>query len=135
MTVHIEDEGHGSCLTIHVVGAVSAAAAGLGQIANPEGRTCIITRATWYTVVASTGAANLSVGCTTTGLAATDILNAMDAVAATAGTFWNGFVMQNGAKTNIAAPAIWHATDYVTFTGSASTVGLEGYLYLEYIAI
>jgi len=135
MTVHIESEGHGGCLTIHLVGAASAAAAGLGQIANPEGRTCIILRTTYYALTASTGAATLSVGVTTTGLAATDILNAMDAVAATAGTFWNGHVMQNGAKTQIAAPAIWHSTDYITFTGNATTVGLEGFLYVEYIAV
>lgn len=135
MTVHVEAEGHGGCLTIHLVGAASAAAAGLGQIANPEGRTCIILRTTYYVASPSTGAANLSAGVTTTGLAATDILNAMDAVAATAGTAWNGHAMQNTAKTEITAPALWHATDYITFTGSASTVGLEGYLCVEYIPI
>ena len=135
MTVHIESEGHGGCLTIHLVGGTSVAAAGLGQIANPEGRTCVIRRCTYYAVTASTGAATLSVGVTTTGLAATDILNAMDAVAVTAGLFVNGHAPQNTAKTSITVPAVWHSTDFITFTGNADTTGLEGFLYVEYIAI
>ena len=135
MTAHIEDVGHGGCLTIHITGAASAAAAGLGSIANPEGRTLLILRTTIYFVTKSTGAANLSVGVTTAAATATDIINALAVGGVTNATVYNGHAMQNTSVTEITTPAVWHSTDYITLTGSATTVGLEAYLYVEYIGI
>ena len=133
MTVAVETEGRGT-LTIKVTGVASAAAGGIGAVVNPEGVNCVILRTTFYAHVPSTGAANLSVGVgATAATSASDILNACDVVATTADTMWNGHAMQNTAKTQITAPALWQAGYYITFSGSASTVGLEGYLFVEYV--
>ncbi len=133
MTVAINTEGKGT-LSIAVTGVASADNAGVGQIANPEGATLLILRTTFYGITNSTGAANLGIGVTTTGAKATDILNDLS-MAAVAGKAYNGHVMQNGAKTEIQAPAYWTADKYITFTGSASTVGLTGTLYVEYVRV
>lgn len=133
MTVAVETEGRG-ILAIKITGVASTDNGGIGAVLNPEGVNCVILRTTYYAHTPSTGAANLSVGVgATASTAATDILNAMDAAAATADTMWNGHQMQNTAKTQITAPALWQSGYYITFTGSASTVGLEGYLFVEYV--
>ena len=134
MTVAIESEGKGA-LCINITGVASTANAGIGQIANPEGVTLLITRATLYCATESTGSATLSCGVTTTGAAATDIINALDMNGRTEGGFYNGFAMQNTAKTAITAPAVWTTSKYITFTGSATSVGFTGALYVEYIRV
>lgn len=131
MTVSMNTEGKGGTLSLSITGAASAAAAGLGSFANPFGVAVCIVRATFHFITVSTGAATLSVGVTTSAASATDILNALDVNAVAADSWYNGFVMQNGAKTAISAPAIWAADKYVTFTGSATTAGFTGTLYLE----
>lgn len=133
MAATINTEGKGA-LTIAITGAASTDNAGLGAILNPEGVTVLITRATLYVATQSTGAANLGVGVTTASAKATDIINDL-AVGGATGKWYNGHVMQNSAKTEITVPAVWTADKYVTFTGSASTVGLVGTLYLEYIRV
>lgn len=133
MTVSVETEGRG-VLAIKITGVASAAAGGIGAVQNPEGVNCVILRTTFYSHVPSTGAANLGVGIAAAATTkATDILNDLDAQSMTADTMWNGHVMQNGAKTQISAPALWTKDYYITFTGSASTVGFEGYLFVEYV--
>lgn len=136
MTVSIEHVGRGGVMTISLTGAASAAAAGLGAIANPEGVNVLILRATLIVSAASAGVATLSVGvAATAALAATDILNALAMNGVAANTCYNGHVMQNGAQTAIAAPALWAPTSYITFTGSATTVGLVAKLFVEYIRV
>lgn len=132
MTVAVESEGRGY-LCIKITGVASTANGGIGAVLNPEGVNCVILRTTFYAHTPSTGAANLSVGVAAAATtAATDILNALDANTMTADTMWNGHAMQNTAKTQITAPALWQAGYYITFTGSATTVGFEGYLLVEY---
>lgn len=133
MTVSVETEGRG-VLAIKITGVASTDNGGIGAVLNPEGVNVVILRATFYAITESTGAANLSVGVAANATtAATDILNALDANTMTDDTAWNGFAMQNTAKTQISAPAIWQAGYYITFTGSATTVGFEGYLFVEYV--
>lgn len=124
------DEGRGM-LRILLTGAASTAAAGLGSIANPEGVALVITRVFAYYRTGSTGAANLSAGITTAAASATDAINAQDVIQATVG----GKVIHEGAvqvaKTEVPT-AIWTATKYLTFTGSATTVGLDADVYVEY---
>lgn len=133
MTVAVEQEGRGT-LCIKITGVASTSNGGIGAVKNPEGVNCVILRTTFYSHVASPGSANLSVGVSATATgAATDILNALDANTMTADTMWNGHAMQNTAKTQITAPALWTKDYYITFTGSASTVGFEGYLFVEYV--
>lgn len=133
MTVAVESEGRG-VLAIKITGVASTSNGGIGAVLNPEGVNCVILRTTFYAHTPSTGSANLSVGVASAATsAATDILNALDAQSMTADTMWNGHVMQNNAKTQISAPALWQAGYYITFTGSATTVGFEGYLFVEYV--
>lgn len=133
MTVSVETEGRG-VLSIHITGVASTDAGGIGSVINPEGVNCVILRTTFYAISESTGAANLSVGVGATAASTnTDILNALDANTMTDDTMWNGHAMQNTAKTQITAPALWQAGYYITFTGSATTVGFEGYLFVEYV--
>lgn len=133
MTVAVESEGRGT-LCIKITGVASTDNGGIGAVLNPEGVNVVILRTTFYAHTPSTGAANLSVGVASSATgAATDILNALDANTMTADTMWNGHAMQNTGKTQITAPALWQAGYYITFTGSATTVGFEGYLFVEYV--
>lgn len=133
MTVAVQSEGRG-VLAIKITGVASTDAGGIGSVVNPEGVNCVILRTTFYAHTPSTGSANLSVGVGATAASSnTDILNALDAQSMTADTMWNGHAMQNSAKTQITAPALWQAGYYITFTGSATTVGFEGYLFVEYV--
>jgi len=133
MTVSINSEGKGQ-MSIQITGVASTDNAGVGQIANPEGVKLLILRSTLYVKTQSSGAANLGIGVAASGAKGTDILNDL-AMGAAPGKWYNGHAMQNTAKTEITAPAVWDTDKYVTFTGSASTAGLDATLYLEYIRI
>lgn len=132
MTVEISKEGRGF-LTVDITGVASAANAGVGEILNPEGVRLAIVRAYAYFATGSTGAANLDVGIGASGAKATDVLSAFDVVQATVGgkAFFGVQVPVNEAEQTV----IWETTEYLTFTGSASTVGLAGKLFVEYIRL
>lgn len=136
MTVAIETEQRG-VMCIKITGAASAAAGGLGAILNPEGVNIVILRGTLYHHTLSTGSATLSVGIgATAATSAADVVNALNlntGGSIAVDTAFNAFAMQNTAVTIITGPALWTPTAYLTFTGSATTVGYEGYLFLEYI--
>lgn len=135
MTAQIVPEGRG-VLAIRIDGTTSTANAGQGAIANPEGCDVLILRGTLVVHSASTGAANISIGVAAdASSAATDIVNALAMNGVSAQTAYNCFAMQNSAKTAITAPALWTASKYVTITGSASLVGLEATLLLEYVRV
>lgn len=135
MTVAIDYEGKGA-LAIDITGVASTDAGGVGALANPEGVSLLITKATFYFATPSTGAANLGVGIAADATTkATDILNDLDVNGVAAGSWYNGHARQNTAKTAISAPAVWTTTKYLTFTGSATTAGLTGTLYLEYYRV
>lgn len=129
MAASISAQGKGRFLAINVTGAAAATGGGVGSIINPEGALIHIVRTFWMITTGSTGAANLNVGI---GVAATtdasDLISALDA--AVAGTF-NGIAQVTTAKT--AAGLAWGATSYLNFTGSATTAGLVGTFYVEYI--
>lgn len=124
----------GGVMVVKVDGAASTANAGLGSILNPEGVPLLILRATWHILTQSTAAANIAIGITTAAAKGTDILNDLAAGSAT-GKVYNGHAMQNTAKTEIANPAKWTATTYLTITGSSTSVGMEAYLLLEYVRL
>ncbi len=121
-------------MSIRIAGAASTDAAGLGSILNPEGVNLLILRASLVVLTPSTGSAAVSIGITTVAATATDILNALD-LQVTANYCYNGFAMQNTAKTQISAPALWTPTTYLTITGAATTVGLDALLLLEYVRV
>lgn len=116
-----------------LTGATSTSNAGLGEVLNPEGVRLCITRAYGYFRTGSTGAANLSCGVGVSGSGATDIISTMDVIEATVGGKAWFFVQVpvNEAEQTV----IVEAGEYITFTGSASTVGLDGDIYFEYIRL
>lgn len=128
------DERRGG-LVIKITGEEAATAGGIGEVANPAGQTLLITKSTLLIDVASTGVATLSTGVDASGGTFTDIISALAVNGAIAGKVYNGHARQNTAKTEITAPAKWHATDVIGFTGSADTTGLVAYLILETIGI
>ena len=134
MTVAIESEGRG-VMSIRLTGGTSTDNAGLGQVANPEGVPVLILRSTLVVLAPSSGAANLSAGIGAAGAAATDIINVLAMNGVAANTAYNGHAMQNTAKTAITAPALWTTDKFITFTGSASTAGLDARLLVEYARI
>jgi len=135
MTIAVNYEGRGT-LTIDITGVASTDNGGVGALLNPEGVALLITKSTFHFIAPSTGAANLSVGIgATAATAGTDVLNALDVNGVAAASWYNGHARQNTAKTAITAPAVWGSTEYLTFTGSATTVGLSGRLYIEYIRL
>jgi len=118
---------------IVLTGATSTANAGLGTVANPEGVKLGILRTYLYARTGSTGAANLDVGVTTVAAKGTDILSSFDAIQATIGgkLFYCQAVPVNETEDAV----VWAADTYITFTGSASTAGLDADLYVEYIRL
>jgi len=118
---------------IVLTGAASTVAAGLGTVANPEGVKLGILRTYLYARTGSTGAANLDVGVTTIAAQGTNILSTFDAVQATIGgkLFYCQAVPVNETEDAV----VWAADAYITFTGSATTAGLDADLYVEYIRL
>jgi len=132
MTVAINNQGHG-CLTIDITGVASTAAAGIGEILNPEGVAVTITQAWLEIITASTGAANLGCGLKATGVKGTDLWNDGAVNGLTAGSLSNCFAPQDTAETEATDPVDWEADEYITFTGSATTAGLSARLHVKYI--
>lgn len=124
----------GGMFKITLTGAASAANAGLGVVANPEGVLLGITRAFIYARTGSTGAANLDIGVTTVAAKGSDICSAMDVIEATIGGDLTFLPAAQAAETD-SPTALWAADTYLTFTGSASTVGLDADVYIEYIRL
>lgn len=117
-----------------ITGVASTANAGVGEIPNPEGVKLLITRAFLYFRDGSTGAANLSIGVGASGASASDIISTMSVVDGTVGGKAYYGPAAQAAETEVPT-AIWDADEYVTLTASASTVGLDADLYLEYIRL
>ncbi len=117
-----------------LTGAVSAANAGLGEIANPEGVTLGIVRAFIYARTGSTGAANLDMGIGASGAKTSDICSAMDVVEATVGGDLTFLPAAQAAETD-SPTALWTSSTYLTATGSADTTGLDADVYVEYIRL
>jgi hypothetical protein len=133
MTVAIETDEQRGMLCIDITGVASAANAGIGEIANPEGVKLGILRTYAYFATGSTGAGNLDVGIGASGAKCTDILSTFDMIQATVGgkLFYCQAVPVNETEDAV----VWPATSYLTFTGSASSVGLAGKLFVEYIRL
>ena len=133
MSVELQSP-NGGCLAIHITGVASTDAGGQGEVENPEGVTLFITRATLIVNVTSTAGANLSCGVAASGGTFTDIINALAMGSLTSlPKAYNGHAMQNTTKIEITVPARWDSTDVLGFTGSASLVGLDADLLVEYV--
>lgn len=133
MTVSTTLSDQRGMMKINLTGAASTANGGLGEVANPEGVRLGVLRTYLYARTGSTGAANLDVGIAASGAKGTDILSTFDGIEATIGgkLFYCQAVPVNETEDAV----IWESTEYITFTGSATTVGLDADLYVEYIRL
>jgi hypothetical protein len=103
-------------------GAVAAAA-------NPEGAELLVLRCILRTTAHSTGAANLDIGIAANATTTNDTL--IDGIAVGSAAKIADNIKEKG--TNGLERQLWGATEFLTATGSASTAGLAGNIYVEYI--
>lgn len=120
----------GGYIEIPLTGAALFAGGEVAAVLNPEGVPVIITDVKLYVDTPSTGAANLNVGIAANGTTSdTDMINALAVNGAITGKAYHGM-------TALAAKGeaqVWGATEYITATGSASTAGFVGRLFVQYI--
>jgi len=134
MSVAVSKFPTGGFLKATITGAASTANGGLGNIPNPEGVDLLILRSYFHARTGSTGAANLDVGvAATTATKGTDILSAFDGIEGTVGG--KAFYCQAVPVNETENAVVWEADEYITVTGSATTVGLDADLYIEYIRL
>lgn len=127
MTVATHGSGY---LEIPLTGALLFAGGEVAAVANPEGVPLIIVDAKLYVVTPSTGGANLNVGIAAAATTSdTDMINALAVDGAITGLAYHGMT----ALAAKGAAQVWGATEYITATGSASTVGFVGKLFVRYI--
>lgn len=116
---------------VAIAGVTATTGGAIAAIANPEGKALIIRNAVLDVTTKSTGAATVDVGVAADAVTSKDtLLDGLD-VGTAAGTFDSA---ENGG-TNGKSAVKWGATEYVTVTGSASTAGLVGALYLDYVPV
>jgi len=119
-------------IEIPLTGALLFAGGEVAGVANPEGVPLIIDDAKLYVDTPSTGAANLSVGLAADAVtSATTLINALAVNGAITGLAYHGMtaLAANGAA------VVWGAAQFLTATGSASTVGFVGRLFVHYVAV
>jgi len=106
----------------------------LGEFANPEGVPLAITRVFAYFRTGSTGAANLDIGVGATATKCTDVVSTFDMIEATVGGKAFYLPAAQVAETEVPT-ALWAANTFLSFTGSATSVGLDADIYVEYIRL
>ena len=122
-------------MSIDFIGVTAATGGAIASVKNPEGVNVIVTNAFVYFATSSTGAADLTIGI---GVSATTDYNDMmtaTAMAAAAGKVYTCAAITATIAAEIVAPGVWLSTEYVNITGSASTVGLTGTLFIEYVRV
>ena len=114
---------------VALAGVTATTGGALFAWANPEGQSIIVTRLQIDITTKSTGAANVSFG--TAANATTSAANLIDTYAA-GGT---EKVVDNlaDAGTNGKVNQKMTSSQYITGTGSASTAGLVGNVYIHYV--
>ena len=122
----------GGYLEIPLTGAALFAGGEVAACLNPEGVPLIITDVKIYVDTPSTGGANLSVGIAANATTSdTDMINALAVNGAITGLAYHGMT----ALAAKGAAQVWGATEYITATGSASTAGFVGRLFVQYIRV
>lgn len=122
----------GGYIEIPLTGALLFAGGEIAAIANPEGKPLIITDVKIYVDTPSTGSANLSAGLAANATTSdTDMINALAVNGSLTGLAYHGMT----ALAAKGAAQVWSTTQYLTVTGSASTVGFVGRLYVAYIPV
>jgi hypothetical protein len=117
-------------LEIALTGNALFAGGEVGAVLNPEGVPLIVQDVKLYVDTPSTGAANLNVGLAANATtSANDLISALAVNGAITGKAYHGMTAlaaKDEAK-------VWAAGYYITATGSASTAGFAGRLFVQYI--
>lgn len=120
------------CLEIPLTGNALFAGGEIAAVANPEGVPLIIKDVKIFVDTPSTGAANLSAGLAADAVTSdTDMINALAINGALTGLAYHGMT----ALAAKGAAQVWGTTQYLTVTGSASSAGFTGRLFVEYIRV
>jgi hypothetical protein len=118
------------CLEIPLTGALLFAGGEVAAVANPEGVPLIIQDVKLFVDTPSTGAANLSAGLAADAVtSATSLINALAVNGAITGKAYHGMTALAAKGEGL----VWGTAQYLTATGSASTVGFAGRLFVQYI--
>lgn len=116
---------------VALTAATDTTAGGVLSLANPEGAALIVTRLVLDITTNSTGAATVDAGIAADGTTSADNLIDGQSVASAAKVLDN--VSDGG--TNGKARQKWGASQYLTITASATTAGMVGYAYIEYLRV
>lgn len=117
-------------LEIPLTGALLFAGGEIAAVENPEGVALIITDVKLFVDTPSTGACNLNAGLAADAVTSdTDMINALAINGAITGKAYHGMT----ALVAKGEAQVWGVTQYLTVTGSASSVGFTGRLFVEYI--
>jgi len=118
------------CMEIPLTGAALFAGGEVAGVANPEGCPLIITDVKLYVDTPSTGGANLNCGIAAAATtSATTLINALAVNGAITGVAYHGMT----ALAAKGAAVVWGTAEFLTATGSASTAGFVGRLFVDYI--
>lgn len=119
-------------MQIPLTGALLFAGGEIAALLNPEGVPLIITDVKLYVDTPSTGAANINVGLAADAVTSNNGLIAALAInGAITGVVYHGMT----ALAAKAAGLVWGPTQYLIATGSASSVGFVGRLFVEFIRV
>lgn len=120
------------CLEIPLTGAVLFAGGEIAAVLNPEGVPVIIQDVKIYIDTPSTGGCNISVGIAADATTSdTDMINALAINGAVTGLAYHGMT----ALAAKGAAQVWDSDEYITATGSASSAGFVGRLFVQYILV
>ena len=121
--------------SIDFVGVAATTGGAIAAVLSPEGADILVVDAILYFRASSTGSANITVGLGAS--ATTEYTDMMTATAANsaAGKFYTARAVSASAQTQITAPGVWLSTEYLTITGSATTVGMTGTIWVEYLRL
>jgi len=115
-----------------LVGVAATTGGAIGAFLNPEGKPLVIDDVKIYVDTHSTGAANISVGIAADATTSdTDMINALAIGGSIDGAAYHGMT----ALAAKGAAQVWGATEYITATGSATSVGFTGRLFVKYTAV
>lgn len=114
-----------------LAGVAATTGGAILALANPEGVALIIDKVVMDITTKSTGAASVDVGIAANGTTTSDTL--MDGVDVGTAAILADNITNKG--TNGLPTVKWGATQYLTITGTATTVGLVGRLYVQYHAV
>lgn len=116
---------------VALTAATDTTAGGVLSLANPEGADIIVTRLVLDITTPSDGAANVDAGIAANGSTSSDNLIDGQSVATAAKVLDN--VSDGGS--NGKARQKWTSSQYLTITASATTAGMVGNAYIEYIRV